>query len=120
MAAPVGFQRAHRQRAAPQCLSAFIVLAWALAAAATGASADRGRELVEENCAACHTRDGFAMPGEPPTLSEIARQRHWPGGELNAWLATDHARIATPRLTSREFYEMEQYLDALSREFPEF
>lgn len=84
------------------------------------AAAGAGQKLVERHCAECHVREGFALPGEPPTLPEMARRRNWPGGELKAWLATDHARIPTPRLTSREFYEIEQYLDTLSRAFPEF
>lgn len=87
---------------------------------ATAAYAETGRDLVEEHCVECHVREGFTLPGEPPTLPEMARRRVWPGGELKAWLATDHARIPVPRLTSREFYEIEQYLDSLSREFPEF
>jgi mono/diheme cytochrome c family protein len=89
-------------------------------AGAPAAVADGGQSLVEQHCADCHTREGFALPGEPPTLPEMARRRSWSEGDLKAWLATDHARIPTPRLTSREFYEIERYLDALSREFPDF
>lgn len=101
-------------------LAGLLVIALGILAGAEGAAAEDGQSLVEQHCTECHTREGFALPGQPPTLPEMARRRSWPGGELKAWLATDHARIPTPRLTSRQFYEIEQYLHELSRAFPEF
>lgn len=104
-------------RAGASALAAAVLCgALGTGAPATAADAQRGREIAERWCAACHLvspQQERAMDGVP-SFGEIAGRGDLGGDRLEAFLASPHPPMPDMALTRAELGDLAAYIDSLA------
>lgn len=96
-------------------LSATVLIAALVPAAAHAQDAQRGRALAERWCTACHVVSD-SMPGGTlgPAFGAMRTLRGRSTAQLTGWIAAPHGPMPDFNLSGREIRDLVAYIDALA------
>lgn len=88
-------------------------------AGAQGQSADKGRELAERLCAACHMNEGQGEKAGPrgiPGFRAVANRPRQTHDDVVKWLRSVPPMMPDHHLTQDEAYDLAEFIMSLRKE----